>query len=449
MAGKIFKSIFFTALAVLALCFLAFFGIAYFSLQNDGRTELAEQLLNIIPTSFLVMALLIATVAFVASRLSRSIVKPIKELDTERPERTPAYEELKPVIKRISYQNYKIASQLRELGKKESEFNSIISNMSEGMIVINSKAEILSCNKGAREILGVLEELPHSILSVISTEGFRFAVLEALAGRNGYDTLRSGERHYAILVTPVKNDAKTEGALIVIIDDTEKEEREALRREFTSNASHELKTPLTSLSGFAELIQGGVAEGEDAKRFAGNIYKEAQRLISVVGDIIRLTQLDGGELPYDDEPIELVEVCREVSERLSFVAEEKGVELSIVGKCGAVRGNRQSLEELVYNLVDNGIKYSKANGFVKMLLYDDRDLPTLVVKDNGIGIPKDKQNRVFERFYRVDKSHSKSIGGTGLGLSIVKHSAMYHRAKISLRSEFGEGTEITVSFPKI
>ena len=232
-----------------------------------------------------------------------------------------------------------------------------------------------------------------------------------------------------------------------MVDDTEKEMREALRREFTSNVSHELKTPLTSISGFAELIKCGMAEGEEAQRFAENIHSEASRLITLVGDIIRLTRLDGGEIPYDGE-VDLLDVAEDVKARLQNVAERAGVEISVSGTHETVLGTEEILDQIVYNLADNAIKYNNPGGIVEISVTRSGDTVSLSVKDNGIGIPKDKQDRVFERFYRVDKSHSRRIGGTGLGLSIVKHAVAYHKAEVSLVSEEGRGTEVTVSFKK-
>lgn len=385
---------------------------------------------------------------FVAVRLSGNIVKPINEINLESPEGARVYEELKPVINKLSSQNYKIAKQMAELELRQNEFNSITSNMSEGMVVINSAGDILSANKSALEILAIRDSIPKSVLALDVSKGFRRAMLEALGGKCGVETMRRDGKHYSVMATPVRRDGRVDGAVVVMIDDTEKESREELRREFTSNISHELKTPLTSISGFAELIRDGIAEGEDARRFAGNIFSEAQRLVTLVGDIIRLTQLDGGEVPYDGE-VSLFDICREVADRISIVAAKKNVELIIDEKSdtGIVLGNRHILEEIVYNLVDNGIKYNVDGGYVKLSVHKSDDGIKLIVADNGIGIPSAHKDRVFERFYRVDKSHSRNIGGTGLGLSIVKHAAMYHKAQIALESELDIGTTITVTFP--
>ena len=408
----------------------------------------ADMLLNVI-TPAIILFLLVLLIAFaVATKLSHSIVRPINELDLDNPEGAKIYDELKPVAARLAEQNRKIARQISELRRGEAEFRSITDNMSEGMVVINQHLDILSYNKSAGDILGIGEGTPRNILQRNNSEGFRAAILKALGGENGYDTLSLGDKHYGILVTPVKNGDTASGAVIVIIDDTEKEQRETLRREFTSNISHELKTPLTSISGFAELIRDGIAEGEDARRFAGSVYKEAQRLITLVGDIIRLTQLDGAEMPYDEGGVPLLELAHDVAERLEYLASEEGITLEVSGDEVTVPGNRQIVEEMLYNLVDNGIKYNSRGGHVGVTVKEGENAVRVSVSDDGVGIPKDAEGRVFERFYRVDKSHSKNIGGTGLGLSIVKHGAMYHKAALSLSSELGHGTTVSIEFSK-
>lgn len=382
----------------------------------------------------------------IASRMSQSIVKPINDIDPEHPESLDAYDELRPIIAKLSSQNVKISRQMSLLRQREREFNSITLNMSEGMVVINSRAEVLSCNKSAREVFDVKGPTPKPVLALNSSPGFREAIRAALAGSTGYDSMRKGERFYSILATPVLHDKAVDGAVIVILDVTEKEAREALRREFTSNVSHELKTPLTSISGFAEIIKSGMADADDVRHFAENIHKESSRLISLVGDIIRLSQLDGGEIPYDDEAVDLYLVAEDVCERLQSIAEKKNVSLTLTGEAVSVSGNSLIIEEMLYNLCDNGIKYNRDGGYVKINVRREGGIPVFSVSDNGIGIPQDKQERVFERFYRVDKSHSRSIGGTGLGLSIVKHAAAYHKAEITLESEEGVGTTVSVRF---
>ncbi|MBQ7356701.1 MAG: histidine kinase [Clostridia bacterium] len=402
-------------------------------------------LLGVLWPTAILLALVLLCVFLVARWLSHSIVRPINALDLANPDINGVYEELRPIVERLKLQNHRVTRQMNELKNRESELISITSNMSEGMIVMNAYGAVLSSNESAHRIFDI-EKMPKSALSINEAQEFRDAILSALSGRNAYYEMQRGERHFTVMITPVVRDDVVEGAVMLAIDDTEKEGREALRREFTSNISHELKTPLTSISGFAELIRCGMAEGEDAKRFAESIYKESQRLITLVGDIIRLSQLDGGEIPYDEGGVDLCLAAREVVDRLSGVAEAAGVSLSFEGGSARIPANAQILEQMIYNLCDNGIKYNERGGYVKVSVTRDGERAVLSVKDNGIGIPKDNQDRIFERFYRVDKSRSKSIGGTGLGLSIVKHAAIYHNAEIRLQSEEGVGTEIKIIF---
>lgn len=444
MKKRIFRSIFAVVMLASAVTLLAAYIFALLSIPNFSAAvkDYASAIILFVLLFIVSDVLLALLVAWLASS---GIVKPITDIDPRTLSDQVVYEELAPIVSRLSVQNTKVSKQKNELTMRENEFNSITHYMSEGMLVINARAEILTANRSAKDIFGV-KNGQKSILVLDSSDGFREAIGSALSGKNGYYSFRRGDKYYSLIATPVSRGKILEGAVIVVFDVTEKEEREALRREFTSNISHELKTPLTSISGFAELIGSGMAEGEDAKRFAGNIHKEASRLITLVGDIIRLSQLDGGEIPYDEEPIDLLAVGEEVSERLSAVAEKAGITVSVSGEQVSVPGNYTAIEEIIYNLTDNAIKYNRPGGFVKISVSLSGSEGCVSVSDNGIGIPKDKQDRVFERFYRVDKSHSRAIGGTGLGLSIVKHAVAYHKAKLKLKSEEGVGTEITVSF---
>ena len=415
-------------------------------ISNQYKTSLSLFLGVLFPAALLLAAAAVIA-SLIAKKMAASIVLPINEIDLEHPEESMAYDELKPILTRLSSQNYKISSQISEMKMRENEFNSITRNMKEGMLVIDSRGNVLTCNERARKIFGLHSEVPRSSLSFTPEDSFKAGIAAALSGENKTSSLSLNGRHYSLTFNPVAHERRIAGAVIFIIDDTEKEERDTLRREFTSNVSHELKTPLTSISGFAELISSGLAEGEDARRFAANIHKEAKRLINLVVDIIRITQLDGGEIPYDGK-IDIYAVSEDVVERLSPVAERAGVSIILEGERADVLGNRMILEEMIYNLSDNAIKYNKPDGYVRISCTSTEGEVCLSVSDNGIGIPKDKQPRVFERFYRVDKSHSKNIGGTGLGLSIVKHAALYHKARISLESELDVGTRITVRFSR-
>lgn len=397
-----------------------------------------------------VFLIVIAAAALLASNIASSIVRPISGIDLSHPERLAKYKEFVPVAKRLSEQNRLISRKMEELSLRQTEFAAITDNMSEGMLVIDSGAEILSYNKSAEEMLGFNENMPKNITAVETVPVLRSAVADALSGKKSAQTIRSGGKYYSVIINPVIHENIVEGAVAIILDETEKEQREVLRREFTSNISHELKTPLTSISGFAEIIMDGLADG-DEKRFAGNIYREAQRLIVLVGDIIKLNRLDGGEIVFDEEPVDLANICKTVVERLSNIAEKADISLSFEGETALVRGNSIILEEMIYNLADNGIKYNNPGGSVKLKVYENNISHEVSVScaDNGIGIPEGQKERIFERFYRVDKSRSKSIGGTGLGLSIVKHGATCHNAKISVSSRENFGTTVTITFPPI
>jgi two-component system phosphate regulon sensor histidine kinase PhoR len=388
------------------------------------------------------VAALIAAVA-----VSKKIVSPITAIDLNKPEISKPIDELKPIVSRLTSQNRIIFKLTEELKVKQTEFDAITTNMSDGVIIIDRKADILSCNTAAMKMLGVTE-LPRSVLQLNKTDNFRETIRTSLSGKKCFDTIRTDENYYTLHATPVLFEDSVEGAVIVIIDETEKDEREKLRREFTTNVSHELKTPLTSISGFAELIKNGITTEKDTIHFAENIYREARRLISLVNDIIKLSQIDEGEIPYDEGNINVYETAVDVADRLENIAKAQKISLNVTGEAAYVRGNAQILEEMIYNLCDNGIKYNRPGGYVLVDVSTDAAFVYVSVKDNGIGIPKASQARVFERFYRVDKSHSKEIGGTGLGLSIVKHGAAYHKARISLESSVGKGTEITLVFPK-
>ncbi len=440
MASKIFRSIFFTVMAVIILACAV---IIWLCLKHpDTWGLLSEAALPLV----LILACASAAAFFVSRAAASKIVKPIYEINLDKPDENSIYSELRPMVEKIRLQNYSISRQLSELRMRENEFKLLTHNMNEGMILINARGTVLSVNRSARRIFGLGENTPEVIFGICNSESFRSAVNTALSGKKGYDSFSTADKYYHVTVSPISTEGRVDGAVAIVIDDTEKESREKLRREFTSNVSHELKTPLTSISGFAEVIQSGMAEGEDAKHFAGNIRKEAKRLINLVGDIIRLTQLDGGEIPYDGE-IDLLSAAEAVVERLLNVAEKDGISITVDGEHSYVSGNITIVEEMIFNLCDNAIKYNRSGGYVKVNVTRVGTGAAVSVSDNGIGIPKDRQDRVFERFYRVDKSHSREIGGTGLGLSIVKHAAAYHKAKIRLESVEGIGTTVTVTFP--
>ena len=384
-------------------------------------------------------------------RVSKKIVKPLGSIDLQHPEQVETYDELSPFLQRIAAQNREIRSQMEEIRKQQQEFSMITENMSEGLFVVDRNYQILSYNRSAVRIFGMApESVPENLLAVNRSEGFRSVVDSALKGRHAQENLELDGRVYQIIASPVcqQEDAlDLVGAVILTLDVTEKEAQEQYRREFTANVSHELKTPLTSISGIAEIIRNGIVRPEDIPHFAGKIYDESQRLITLIGDIIKLSRLDENQVPMERESVDLLETARDVVQQLASVARKNGGTLVTNGSHGVVNGVRQVLGEMVYNLCENAVKYNRPGGRVWVDVRQAADHVELCVKDTGIGIQAAEQGRIFERFYRVDKSHSKAVGGTGLGLSIVKHGAALHHAAIHVDSEPGEGTAITLTFP--
>ena len=397
---------------------------------------------------FLAACLLAGVLSY---RVSKKIVKPLSKIDLKHPEQGETYDELSPFLQRIAAQNREIDARMAEIRKQQQEFSMITENMSEGLFVVDRNYQILSYNKSAMQIFGMDPGQEHeNLLAVNRSEGFRNAVDSALKGRHTQENLELNGRVYQIIANAVCQPDFAEdmvGAVILVLDVTEKEAQEQYRREFTANVSHELKTPLTSISGIAEIIRNGIVKPEDIPHFAGKIYDESQRLIALIGDIIKLSRLDENQVPMERETVDMLEMARNVVQQLSSVARKSGVTLVANGTHGQVQGVRQVLGEMVYNLCENAVKYNRAGGRVWVDVQQVADHVVLRVKDTGIGIPAAEQGRIFERFYRVDKSHSKAVGGTGLGLSIVKHGAALHHATISVSSEPEQGTEITLTFP--
>lgn len=400
------------------------------------------------PVLCIIFVMLILAGVF-ASKIAGKIVEPINELDLEKPDENEIYEEVAPLLGKINRQNRQIRTQLEEARRNQEEFSIITENMQEGLLVIDSYTMILSGNSSAWKIFQVDKPgTGRSVYSLDRNEDFRKVIETVLEGKHGSALLHLDNEFVQLIANPVNREGKTVGAVLLLMNETEKVQRENLRREFSANVSHELKTPLTSISGFAEIIQDGFVKEEDVKKFAGRIYKEAQRLIQLVEDTIRISQLDEGENPYEWENIDLYTVAKDVCGNLNEAAKKKNVHLYIEGERLICRTVRPILEEILYNLCDNGIKYNKDNGIVNILIRDLGNEVQLSVEDNGIGIPREDRKRVFERFYRVDKSHSKEIGGTGLGLSIVKHGVTFLGGTLKLVSEVDKGTEITVTLPK-
>ena len=414
---------------------------------QDSVLALVENL--IFPLCGLLCLMLILS-GIMASAISKRIVKPINELDLEHPEENQIYEELSPLLSKIHRQNREIQNQLELAKQQQQEFSLITENMQEGLIVIDKYTMILSANSSAWNLFRMDKvRQGESVYCLDRAEDFRHAIEHVLEGEHEELVLKLNGSDIQLIANPVVRGQKTEGAVILLVDVTEKLERENLRREFSANVSHELKTPLTSISGFAEIIQGGFVKDEDIPKFAGRIYKESQRLLQLVEDVIQISQLDEEKTPYIWEPVDVYQVCKNAFDSLKEKAYKMNVHLYICGESMKMEAIRTLLEEAVYNVCDNAIKYNRNDGSVSIFLEQTAQEVQIVVKDTGIGIPREDQDRVFERFYRVDKSHSKEIGGTGLGLSIVKHAVSTLNGSVGLRSEVGSGTEICMKFPKV
>ena len=414
---------------------------------QDSVLALVENL--IFPLCGLLCLMLILS-GIMASAISKRIVKPINELDLESPEENQIYEELSPLLSKIYRQNREIQNQLELAKQQQEEFSLITENMQEGLIVIDKYTMILSANSSAWNLFHMDRVCQgESVYCLDREEEFRHAIEQVLSGEHTELVLKLNGSDIQLIANPVIRDKKTEGAVVLLVNVTEKLERESLRREFSANVSHELKTPLTSISGFAEIMQGGLVKNEDIPKFAGRIYKESQRLLQLVEDVIQISQLDEEKTSYVWEPVDVYQVCKNAFESLKEKAKSLNVHLYICGERMKMEAVRTLLEEAIYNVCDNAIKYNRNDGSVSVFLTQTAQEIQIVVKDTGVGIPKEDQDRVFERFYRVDKSHSKEIGGTGLGLSIVKHAVGALKGSVILRSEEGNGTEICMKFPKV
>ena len=413
---------------------------------SDTQSSTAVIIAGIIQPILLIGAIIFIISAIVSSQISKAITEPLNNLDVANPSDIIVYDELKPLIKKLDEQNSTIKRQIDDLKRKQTEFDTITKNMSEGFIIIDSFKNILSFNPAAPQLLGCeIGKEYRTVSQLTDNETVRNAVNEALTGNHFEDKFFRGETCCQIIASPVNNEVVTVGAIVLILDISEKNQRETMRQEFTANVSHELKTPLTSISGFAELMMNGMVKESDIPDFSATIYKESRRLITLVNDIIKISQLDSRN-SYEKDKLDLFDICYEVVSVLEDAAERKNITVDIIGNSTSIMGVKQIVFEMIYNICDNAIKYNKEHGNVKISLINSDGKATVKVKDTGIGIPYDHQSRVFERFYRVDKSHSKQTGGTGLGLSIVKHGALFHGADIHLESTPGVGTEISITF---
>ena len=390
----------------------------------------------------LIALLAIGLSALLARRMARKIVEPLNRLDLEQPLSNDTYEELSPLLRRINQQHLQIDAQMRKLQHKTDEFIQITSHMQEGLVVLDKETRIRSINAAAMKIFGTETScVGTSFFQINRSNALRQALNDALDRGHGSTVLDMVGRAYRFDMSSIQSDGNLLGAVILAVDVTESQNAEQMRREFSANVSHELKTPLQGIIGSAELLESGMVKPEDTPRFVGHIRKEAARLVNLIEDIIRLSQLDEGvELPA--EQVDMLALAEDVKEILTPSAAGKNVKIDVTGNGFTIKGVRRMLQEIIYNLCDNAIKYNIPGGSVTIHAENNR----LVVSDTGIGIPAEHKDRIFERFYRVDKSHSKASGGTGLGLSIVKHAVQYHHSEIILESEPNKGTRISVLF---
>ena len=414
---------------------------------STSQVTIVSLLLGMLQPLLVIAFLAILLSVFLAKRASLNLVKPLNNLDLNDPLSNDVYEELSPLLRHMAQQNKQIALQMDELSRSQNEFNAITSNMSEGLIVLNKDGVVVSLNTAARKIFEVEEDsIGKDFLTIDRTPEISRAIKETLSGKKQELEYEKNGRNYDLCINQIVEKDEVIGVLLLAIDNTEKIQAEQNRREFTANVSHELKTPLQSIIGSADLIESGLVKPEDMPRFIGHIKTDAARLVSLVSDIIRLSQLDENtEMNWEN--VDALSVAKEALEMVGPIAESRNISLTIKGEPAPLTSVHKLLYDIIYNLCDNAVKYNNEGGFVKVNVKTAGDKVQVAVSDNGVGIAPADQSRVFERFYRVDKSHSRESGGTGLGLSIVKHAVAYLKGSISLESTLGKGTTITVSFP--
>ena len=411
-----------------------------------SQLTVGSLILGMIPAICAIIITATVVALMLSQKMAKRITEPLLQLDLEHPAENDAYEELAPVLTKINKQHKQIQSQMDALRQKSDEFAQIISSMSEGLILLSENGRVLSINTAAKKIFSVKDDpVGKDFLSVDRSSDMSKAVMGALSGTHSEFTAEKNGSIYQLNISPITSGQENLGAVILVFDITDKTFAQRNRQEFTANVTHELKTPLQSIIGSAELLEKGLVKPEDTSRFIGNIRREATRLVSLINDIIRLSQLDEHHDP-PAETVDLEEVAEEVVEALSVNAAKKDVSLDIVAAPCTMTGVRQYIYEIIYNLCDNAIRYNVEGGNVTITIGKEANHTLISVSDTGIGIAPEHQSRIFERFYRVDKSHSRQTGGTGLGLSIVKHAVQYHNGKIELESEPEKGTTITVIF---
>lgn len=413
-----------------------------------SRASAGALAFGMIQPILIVLIVALALSGILASQISKRIARPLNDLDLEHPLENNTYDEISPLLNRINFQHKEIKSQVKELQQKKDEFNQITSSMNEGLVLLDNNGTILSINPAAQNILETDEYcIGKDFLTIDRRHDMSIAIQNAL--NNGKSEIRSeiNGREYQFDISRIQSANKTIGAVLLAFDITERELAEKTRREFTVNVSHELKTPLQGIIGSAELIEGGMVKPEDMPRFVSHIKEEAKRLVVLIEDIIRLSELDEGSAMPQSE-VDLLNIANEVKNNLDETAKAKNVSIQVSGKNVVIEGVKRLIYEIIFNLCDNAIKYNKDGGKVDISVSETESNSVIKVKDNGIGIAPEEQNHIFERFYRVDKSHSKASGGTGLGLSIVKHAVQYHNGTVTIDSQIGRGTEITIAIPK-
>ncbi|MBR3600744.1 MAG: ATP-binding protein [Lachnospiraceae bacterium] len=413
-----------------------------------NQKSILALLLGLIQPFGIILILAVVVAYFIAEKVARQIIEPLDEVDLEHPLREESYEELAPFLKRIHYQKKQIRWQLEELNQKKLEFEQVISHMKEGLILLDAKDQIISINPAAMELFQTtLECIGNDFLSVERKQKLTQTIEKAREEGWGQTRFEKNNREYQFDVTGIRTEKGLIGSVILAFDVTEQKNAEKMRREFSANVSHELKTPLQSIIGSAELLQNNLVKNEDVPRFIGHIHTEASRLVVLIEDIIRLSELDE-ERELQKEELSLYQIVNDVLKSLQDKANERNIKLEITGDEGQMTGVYRLLHEVIYNLCENAIKYNVDHGSVRVCIEERQTKVGITVEDTGIGIPKEHQSRVFERFYRVDKSHSKKTGGTGLGLSIVKHAVSYQNGTVELISEEGKGTKVEIWFPK-
>lgn len=424
-------------------------------LLNDGtvvRVSVTQYtvlslLLGMVQPIFAVFIVCIIISFLLAHNVAKRIVEPLNVVDLDHPLENDVYDELSPLLVKIDRQQRRIADQKAVLQRQQEEFALVTDHMNEGLILLNEKAEVLSINRAAMGLFNVgKESIGCDFLTVDRSIALQNTVKAALQGKHGEVLLTRNGRKYQMNASAILRDGAISGAVLLFFDVTDAADAEQQRREFTANVSHELKSPLQSIMGSAELLENGLVKAEDVPRFVGHIRSEAARLVVLIDDIIRLSQLDEGD-ELTAEPVDLLALAQDTAASLADKAEKNGITLKVRGEPLMYRGVRRLLSEILFNLCDNAIKYNRPNGSVTVTVAKEEKGIALSVADTGIGIPPEHLNRIFERFYRVDKSHSKETGGTGLGLSIVKHAAQYHGATVEVQSKEGEGTKFTIHFP--